>query len=47
MLYLGFMTLSRSIVRSAGFIRRWDNLDVITLNQAYLHLPRNHLGKIE
>ena len=20
---------------------------VITLNQAYLHLPRNHLGKIE
>ena len=32
MLYLGFMTLPRSIVRSAGFIRRWDNTDVMSLN---------------
>ena len=31
MLYLGFIVLLRSIVRSAGFARRWDNLDVIRL----------------
>ena len=31
MLYSGLITLPRSIVRSAGIVRRWDNLDVIPL----------------
>ena len=39
MLYLGFNTLPRSIVRSAGFARRWDNLDVIQLSS----VPLEHL----
>ena len=33
MLYSGFSIFPRSIVRSAGFVRRWDNLDVIRLNR--------------
>ena len=41
MLYSGFSILLRSIVRSAGFVRRWDNLDVIPLE--WLNMTRTYI----